>query len=187
MSTVIGTTASSQDSWPRHVAAVAVPLALAELAYVLWWISDRLLFVGPLDRAAFGWVVVVPVWIVAPVAAGFVWRTLDRRTTRVIAALVGTVIAAAATLLLWRAVAFPDCGTGPIRTPQEMVLPSLLVGAVVGGGVAWSGLVSAGFARRGRPIAAVVLGAAAEALMVATVILVAALTLLGPACQRPSV
>lgn len=41
--------------------------------------------------------------------------------------------------------------------------------------------------RQGRPIAAVVLGAAAEALVVATVILVAALTLFGPACQRPSV
>lgn len=187
MSTVIGTTASGQNSWPRYVAAVAVPLALAGLAYLLWWISDRLLYVGPLDRAAFGWVVVIPTWIAAPVAAGFVWRTLDRRTTRVIAALVGTVIAAAAALLLWQAVAFPNCGTGTIHTPQEMVLPSLLVGAVVGGGVAWSGLVSARFARQGRPIAAVILGAAAEAFMVAAVILVAALTLLGPACQRPSV
>lgn len=187
MSTVIDTTASGQNSWPRYVVAVVVPHALAGLAYVLWWMSDRLLYVGPLDRAAVGWVVVVPVWIAAPVAAGFVWRTLDRRTTRVIAALVGTVIGAAAALLLWQAVAFPDCGTGAIRGPQEMALPSLLVGAVVGGGVAWSGLVSAGFARQGRPIAAVVLGAAAEALMVAAVILVAALTLLGPACQRPSV
>jgi len=187
VSTVIDTTASGQNSWPRYVVAVVVPHALAGLAYVLWWMSDRLLNVGPLDRAAVGWVVVVPVWIAAPVAAGFVWRTLDRRTTRVIAALVGTVIGAAAALLLWQAVAFPDCGTGAIRGPQEMALPSLLVGAVVGGGVAWSGLVSAGFARQGRPIAAVVLGAAAEALMVAAVILVAALTLLGPACQRPSV
>ena len=187
MSTVIGTTASGQNPWPRYVAAVAVPVALAGLAYVLWWISDRLLYVGPLDRAAFGWAVVVPVWIAAPVAAGFVWRTLDRGTARAIAALVGTVIAAVSALLLWQAVAFPNCGTGAIRTPQDMVLPSLLVGAVVGGGVAWSGLVTAGFARSGRPIAALVLGAAVEVLMVAAVILVAALTLLGPACQRPSV
>ncbi len=80
MSTVIGRTPSGQNPWPRYVAAVLVPLALVGLAYVLWWISDRLLYVGPLDRAAFGWVVVVPVWIAAPVAAGFVWRTLDRRT-----------------------------------------------------------------------------------------------------------
>jgi len=187
VSTAIGTTASGQNSWPRYVAAVAVPLALAGLAYALWWISDRLVYVGPLDRAAFGWVVVIPVWIAAPVAAGFVWRTLNRRTSWVIAGLVGTVIGAAAALFLWQAVAFPNCGTGAIHTPQEMVLPSLLVGAVVGGGVAWSGLVSAGLARQGRPIAAVALGAAFEALMIAAAILVLALTLLGPACQRPSV
>ena len=100
MSTVIDTTASGQNSWPRYVVAVVVPRALAGLAYVLWWISDRRPYVGPLDRAAVGWVVVVPVWIAAHVAAGFVWRTLDRRTTLVIAALVGTVIGAAAALLL---------------------------------------------------------------------------------------
>ena len=187
MSTVIGTTASGRDSWPRYVAGVAVPLALAGLVFVLWWISDRLLYVGPLDRAAFGWVVVVPLWIASPVAAGFVWRTLDWRTTRVIAALVGTVIAGAAALLLWQAVAFPNCGTGAIRTPLEWVMPSLLVGAVVGGGVALSGTVSAGLTRQGRPIAAVFVGAAVEALMVAAAILVAGLSLLGPACQRPSV
>ena len=184
---MIGRTASSNDSWPRYVAAVALPLGLAGLAYLLWSISDRLVGVGPIDRAAFGWVVVVPVWIAAPVAAGFVWRTLDRPATRVIGTLVGTVIAAAAAWLLWQAVAFPNCGTGAIRAPQEMVLPSVLIGAVVGGGVAWSGLISAGFARQGRPVAAMVLGAAAAALMVAVVILVAALTLLGPACQRPSI
>ncbi len=186
MSTVIGPTASSRNPWPRYVAAVAVPLSLAGLAYVLWWISDRLLYIGPLDRAAFGWLVVIPVWIGAPVAAGFAWRTLEPTSTRLIAALVGTVVAAVAALLLWQAVAFPNCGTGTIRTPQEMVLPSMLVGAALGGGVAWSGLVSAGLARRGRPIAALVLGAAAGTLALAVVIAVAAMTVLGPACQRPS-
>lgn len=183
---MIGAAASSQYR-RRCVAAVIVPLALVGLAYVLWWISDRLLYVGPLDRAAFAWVVVIPLWVAAPVAAGFAWRTLDERTIRVIAALVGTVIAAAAALLLWQAVAFPACGTGAIRTPQEMVLPSLLVGTVIGGGVSSSGLVSAGFARQGRPAAAVLLGAAAAALMVAAAILIAAVALLGPACQRPSI
>jgi hypothetical protein len=103
------------------------------------------------------------------------------------ATLVGTVIAAFAALLLWRAVAFPACETGAIHTPQEMMLPSLLVGLVVGGGVAFSGLVSAQFARQGRLIAAVALSAACEALMIAAAIIVAAMWILGPACQRPSV
>lgn len=179
------TTESSQNSLLRYVAAVVVPLAPAGLAYALWWMSDRLLYVGPFDRAAFGWVVVIPVWIAIPIAAGFVWQGLDQSSTRVIAALVGTVIGAAAALLLWQAVAFPNCETSAIRTPPEMVLPSLLVGTVVGGGVAWSGMVSARFARLGRPIAAVVLGAAPGTLMAAVSILVLGLTLVGPACQRP--
>lgn len=187
MSSPVGTTASSQGSWPRYVAGAAVPLSLVGLAYVLWWASDRLLSVGPLDRAAFGWVVVVPLWIAAPVATGFVWRRLDWGTTLVTAALVGTVIAGAAALFLWQAVAFPNCGTGAIRTPMEWVMPTVLVGSVVGGGVALSGTVAAELARRGRPMAAIVVGASVEALMVAAAILIAGLSLLGPACQRPSV
>jgi hypothetical protein len=157
------------------------------VAYALWWVSDRLGYIGPLDKAAFGWVVVIPVWIASPVVAGFAWRVLDRRTTLVVAALVGTMIAATAALLLWQAIAFPACETGAVHNPLEMALPSLLFGAAVGGGVGLSGLVSARFAQQGRPIAALVLGAAGEALMVAVAILVVGATLVGPFCQRPSV
>lgn len=187
MGTTIGATASSRSHWSRVVAGAILPLAVAGIAYLLWWISDRLVYIGPLDRAAFGWAVVIPTWIAAPVVAGFAWRGLDQRTTLVVAALVGTVTAATAALLLWQATAFPACETGAIHTPQEIVLPSLLIGAVIGGGLALSGLVSARFARRGRLIAAPVLGAATEALMVVGAILVVAATFLGPACQRPSV
>jgi hypothetical protein len=160
---------------------------VAAAAYLLWWISDRLGSIGPLDRAAFGWVVVIPTWIAAPVAAGLAWRRLDQRTTLAVAGFVGVVIAAVAAALLWQASAFPACETGAIHTPQEMVLPSVLFGAVVGGGLALSGLVTARFARQGRLITALVLGAAAEALMVAAVILVVGLALVGPGCQRPTV
>lgn len=173
------------DVSPRLVVGAAVPLAMAALAYALWWISDRLGYIGPLDRAAFGWVVVVPIWIASPLVAGFAWRVLDRRTTLAAAALVGTVIAATAALLLWQAIAFPACETGAVHSPQEMALPSVLFGAVVGGGVALSGLVSTRFARQGRPIAALVLGAAAGAFMVAAAILVVGAALVGPFCQRP--
>src|SRR5437773_887043 len=56
----------------RFFVGVAVPLALVVLAYFLWQVSDRLLYIGPLDRAAFEWSVVIPIWIGAPVAAGSV-------------------------------------------------------------------------------------------------------------------
>ena len=187
MGTVIGATPSGRAGGSLVVFGVAVPLAVAGLAYLLWQISDRLLYVGPLDRAAFGWIVVVPTWIAAPVAAGFAWRVLDQRTARAVAAFVGTVITAVAGLLLWQAIASPACETGAIHTPQEMALPSLLVGVVVGGGVALSGLVSAQSARERRFITAVILGAACEALMIVAAIMVAAALILGPACQRPSI
>jgi hypothetical protein len=185
--TVIGTAPSGRGRWTPFVIGTAVPLALAGLAYLLWFISDRLLYVGPLDRATFGWVVVMPVWIAAPVAAGFVWRGLDQGTTRAVAAVVGTVIAAVAGLLLWQSVAFPACGTGAIHSAQEMVLPSLFVGVVVGGGVAVSCLASTLSLRRGRLFAAVALGVGCEALTMAAAIVVAASLIFGPACQRPSI
>lgn len=186
MGTLMGTGLSGRGRSPVVVVGVAVPLALAALAYLLWSISDRLLQVGPLDRAAFGWVIVLPTWIAAPVAAGFAWRVLDRRTTVAVATLVGTVVAGAAALLLWQAVAFPACETAAIHTSQQVVLPSLLVGIVAGGGLASSGLVSTRFARQGRVVAAVVLGAACQALVIAAAIVVATSLILGPACQRPS-
>jgi hypothetical protein len=159
---------------------------VAGLADLLWWISDRLGDVGPLDRAAFGWVVVIPVWIAAPVAAGFAWRTIDRRTTGAIAALVGTVVAVVGS----PAVAvhcFPVMrdGSDPYPAGEGAAFPARRGNDR--SGVALSGLVSARFARQARAIVALVLGAAAEALMVMAAILVAALILLGPSCQRPSV
>ena len=47
----------------RVALGVAVPLVLLALVYALWWVSNELLYVGPLDRAAFGWSVVIPLWI----------------------------------------------------------------------------------------------------------------------------
>lgn len=85
---------------------VAAPLATVAVAYGLWWISDRLLYVGPLDRAAFGWAVVVPVWAMSPVVAGFVWRRLTPRSTTLAAVTVGLVVSSVAAVLFWLAVAY---------------------------------------------------------------------------------
>ena len=78
MGTMIETAPSSQNPWPRIVVGAVLPLAVAGIAYLLWWISDRLLYVGPLDRAALGWVVVIPTWIAAPAVAGLLRRCEDR-------------------------------------------------------------------------------------------------------------
>jgi hypothetical protein len=165
--------------------AVATPLAVIALAYALWSISDRLLYIGPLDRATFGWTVVVPVWVSAPIAAGLAWGRLAVREGLVAAIVVGTAISIAAAALFWQAVAYPACDYGAVRAPTDWVPPSLLVGMVVGAGVAASGLVAAAFVRAGRPWRAAALGGGAELTLLFVAILTAAAVLTVPVCQRP--
>lgn len=171
----------------RFLLGVAVPLAVASLAYALWALSDRLLYIGPFDRAAFGWLVIVPVWMSAPIAAAYSWRLLPQRATVLAAVVVGSAIGAAAATLFWRAVAYPDCESGAARMPGDWIMPSLTLGSVVGGGVAVSGLLASKIVREGRPWRAVVVGAGTEGAMVAAAILVSGLILMGPGCQRPPV
>jgi hypothetical protein len=180
-----GPAAGPMSGW--FLVGVAVPLALVVLAYVLWWISDRLLYIGPLDRAAFGWSVVIPIWIAAPVAAGFAWRGLTRTGRDVAAVVVGTVIGIATTVLLWQSIAFPDCQFGPSRTPAELVVPSLIVGFVIGGGQAGTGLLVSSLVRQGRPWRAAALGAAVAFGLVFAAILVASAVLPWQTCNRPTV
>ena len=169
----------------RFALGVAAPIAVASLAYALWWISDRLLYVGPIDRAAFGWAVVIPLWVSTPIAAGFVWNRLTRRGSALAAVVVGAVVSGAAAALFWRAVAHPSCEFGATRAPIDWVLPSLLVGVVIGGGLAVSGLLAATLVRRGRPWRAAVLGAGTEVVLVFAAIVSAGVVLIGPGCQRP--
>jgi hypothetical protein len=173
---------------PRRFAiGLIVPLAIVGLAYVLWWISDRLVVVGPLDRAAFGWVVVIPVWLSAPIAAGLAWHRLTARRALVAALGVGATVSAVAALLFWQSVAHPDCATGTIRAPIDWVLPALAVGSVVGAGLVVSGLLATAQFRGGRPWRAVFLGGGAELALVFVAVLTAVLFLVEPACQWPTV
>ncbi len=145
----------------RVALGVVIPLAVVALAYGLWWLSDRLLYVGPLDRAAFGWAVVIPVWIGGPVSGAFVWRRLGRRDTWIAAAGFGIIVSAIAAVLFWQSVAFPDCAE-PVRTAAEWFLPSLILGLTIGGSLAASGLLGTRILRAGHPWLAVVLTALAE-------------------------
>lgn len=78
--------------------AVVVPLALLGAAYAAWAISDQLGHIGPLDKAKFGWLVVIPLFAVTPIATGFAWRSLGARATAFavisVALVVGAVVAA---------------------------------------------------------------------------------------------
>ena len=178
---------STQAQITRSVASVGAPLGVIALAYGLWWISDRLLYIGPLDRAAFGWSVVIPVWLIAPFVAAVVWRSLSSQATLRAAILLGAVVTGASALLFWRAVAFPDCENGAIWTPTDWVAPSLLLGAAIGGGVAVSGLVAVRILKGGHPWWALVAGAATSFAMFWVAVAVFATVASGPGCQRPPI
>jgi hypothetical protein len=165
---------------------VIAPLVVVAMAYVLWWLSDRLLYIGPFDRAAFGWIVVIPVWVSAPIVAGYAWRGLEPRVARAAAAVVGGVISAAAAILFWQAVASPACADGSTRTPGEWLLPSIALGLVIGGGVAATGLLATSDVRNGHPRRALITAIGAEVGMVFVALLVVGVALMGPGCQRPS-
>ncbi len=165
--------------------AVAIPLGLVALASALWWISDRVVVIGPFDRASFGWVVVFPLWLSAPVVAGFVWRRLPPAASLAPALVLWAIVAGLATILLWLAVAFPDCPSGANRMPIEWVTPSLVVGVLVGAAVGVSGLIAERLVRGGHKWWAVALGAGNEAVMLLAALMIAATTVLAvPACQR---
>ncbi len=163
--------------------AIVAPLVLLVIAYGLWLISDALLHVGPLDRAAFGWIVVMPIGFGSPVLAGFAWRTLDRRGTVIAVATFTIVIAALAAALFWRSVANPAC-QWPVRSPSDWILPSAFTGTLIAGGLALSGIVSMRLWRQGRPILAVVAGAGTEfAVTLLAFVVIGVAFLAGPGCS----
>ena len=188
MSTRAGRVGRPDDAQAvRFGLGLAVPLAVVALAYGLWWLSDRLGYIGPFDRAAFGWAVVIPVWVSAPIAAGFTWRRLTARRTLVAAIAVGAAVGAATAALLWQSVAYPACENGAVHAPADLIPPSLLVGAIVGAGLAASGLLAVALLRRKQPWRAAILGAGAELALVLLAVVVAAGVMMGPSCQRPPI
>ena len=171
----------------RFIVAVVVPLAIVALAFASWSLGNQRPSIGPLDRAAFGWLVVLPIWIAAPVVAGFAWSHLPSAGRVLAALLVGATISFVAATLLWQALApaGTTCQFGPISSSGEQVLPSLVVGVVLGGGLVASGLLVSRLAREGRPVRAIVVGAGAELALTLGAVVTAGLLILGPVCQRP--
>ncbi len=165
--------------------AVGAPLAVVALAYGLFLISDRALYIGPLDRATFGWVVVFPIWVVAPFAGGLAWQRLTTRASALAAIVFGAIVSIVAAILFWQAVAHPGCEYGAVRSPTDWVLPSLFIGLTLGSGLAVSGSVAVTQLRGGHPWRALVLSAGVELVLVFAAIFVLSLIVMTGGCQRP--
>jgi hypothetical protein len=149
------------------VFGIAAPLLILSVAYSLWWISDQLLYIGPLDRAAFSWAFVVPVWLSAPVVAGFIWKSFGARRARIAALGLGAVVSAVASYAFWQSIGTPfDCGFGTVTPAIDFLPQTLIVGILVGGGLALDGLAVRELARHGVRWWAVVIGSGTELFLV---------------------
>ena len=169
------------------IRAIAIPLVVLGLAFLLWKISDRLLVIGPFDRATFGWLVVIPLWLAAPIVAGVAWRSMPDGVVHVAAVVVGLALAVASGWLFRKAIAFPACDFGPRLTPAELVVPTGIVGLVLGGGIAGAGLVTRYGLRRYTPVPAIGLGVIASVVALVVTFFVAITAFGDKGCQRPPI
>lgn len=129
--------------------------ALLALGLVLLGISNELGGVGPLDRSAFGWLVPVPMLLLAPGAAASAGpragRTASRRAIDAMGLGLGAVTFAAL------ATGTRQLGCSPHPSTLAVLMASLPVPLVLGMGWALAGRAALRFADR--PLAAIVVGA----------------------------
>lgn len=171
---------------PRLLVAVAAPLAVIALAGLLWAISDRLVSVGPLDRATFGGLVVVPTFGAAPVVAAVVWSRLASSSRTVAAFIVWVAVAGVVGVLFFLAATPTDCANGPRQEPSFFLLPSLILGGVLGAGPSWGGLAGARLLIEKHRVRAVATAIAIQVAAIGAAILVFAwLALSSGGCNRP--
>lgn len=134
-----GTTDSVLSRWM----AILAPLLVLGSAWVLWTISDRAVWIGPMDRAFFGWAVVVPLFVVTAPVAAVAWRRFEPRPRAFAALTLAGAVVLTCTVLLARDIGSAACPTEPLRTVLEGVAAGLLVGLVGGSCLATAGVVGA--------------------------------------------
>jgi hypothetical protein len=142
----------------HSLAVLGVAPLLLALGLAVWFVSDRLVIIGPFDRAQIGWAVVVPLLAMAPGVAALAGpRAASPELARLVVAgmSIGTgvlvVIGLAATITVL------DCR--PVSSPLEVVPRTLPTAFVMGIGFAISAAAAWGPALRGRTLVALLVGA----------------------------
>jgi hypothetical protein len=129
---------------------------LVALALVLLKVSNELVIIGPLDRAQFGWLVPVPMLLIAPAVVGLAARAAGRDPARRAASAMGLILFVA----VFGAFVTGTSGIGcdPHPAVWRVVLISIPVPLVLGIGWTLAGRLAVD--RSERPIAAVAVGIA---------------------------
>lgn len=137
--------------WP-----VLVGPALLVLGVALLFVSDAVLYIGPFDRAAFGWTFCVPLLAIAPAASGLAGRWSSPTVTLAVA---GAVAVGSGLFVLARLVATVHrMGCEPVDDPVRVAGHVLPLAAVTT--AAYGVAVGLAYTNRSRPIVAGVVGVA---------------------------
>jgi hypothetical protein len=168
----------------HSLVALGVAPLLLLLALATWFVSDRLVVIGPFDRATIGWGVVVPLLMMAPGAAALAGSgTTSPGLARLVVAGTSVVTGLVVVLGLASAVTFVDCR--PVTGPLDVVPRTLPTAFLFGIGFAISVAAAWGPAQHRHSLVALVVGAAVW--IVAAVLSLFALVVSFPAlsCGAP--
>jgi hypothetical protein len=143
----------------HSLATLGIAPALLVLALAVWFVSDRLVTIGPFDRAKIGWAVVVPLLALAPGAAALGGSSsTSQGLARLIVALTSIVTSIVVVFGLASAITFVDCR--PATSPLEVVPRTLPTAFALGVGFAISTAAAWRPALHARRLAVVLVGAA---------------------------
>jgi len=135
--------------WPLLIAPLLVVGGIALLK-----VSDVLLYIGPFDRASFGWAVPIPMILVAPAVSGLVARWSRRRPAVWMLAASGAALGLFVIAVLMATIDRIGCNTNPgTQAILAMVAP---IGAMVATGYVGAGLVA--MRQRDRPVVGMLYG-----------------------------
>jgi hypothetical protein len=123
---------------------LAIGPALVVVGLTLLKVSDELVFIGPFDRAQFGWAVPIPLLMLAPAAIGLAARTSGVEAARAAATVTGLILS------------MKQVGCDQYPDTLTILFASVPVPLVLGLGWAAAGRFAIRFADR--PILAVVAG-----------------------------
>lgn len=127
--------------------------AMLLASVVLWAWSSAAGGLGPLDRAQFGWLVVVPLFLLAPAAAGLAARSVGRRTAGLTILGIGLAIGG---LVIWSLawqVTVLDCRPNPM--PFIVAIRAVPVAVAAGIGFIVAGWSALAVQARFGPLAAI--------------------------------
>lgn len=117
--------ANGRGGW----ATLAIAPILIVAAIAVWAISDRMLSIGPFDRAQIGWAVVVPLFLLAPAAAGLAARWTSTRSAMLVAT--GIAMALGGLIVLTLSLTWTRIGCQPVGQ-AEAALQAIPTGLAAG-------------------------------------------------------